>query len=83
MEFNNQVAVVTGAASGIGRAVAQAMALRGVRAVGLVDMNESIDQIAAELNMNSFASSVSSSRAASLKRSESAAAQRISWVSSR
>ncbi|MFT4103474.1 MAG: SDR family oxidoreductase [Burkholderiaceae bacterium] len=50
MAFNNKVAIVTGAASGIGRAVAQAMAQRGVRAVGLVDMNESINEIATELN---------------------------------
>ncbi|MFT3800255.1 MAG: SDR family oxidoreductase [Burkholderiaceae bacterium] len=50
MTFNNKVAIVTGAASGIGRAVAQAMAQRGVRAVGLVDMNESINEIATELN---------------------------------
>jgi NAD(P)-dependent dehydrogenase (short-subunit alcohol dehydrogenase family) len=50
MEFSNQVAVVTGGASGIGRAVAASMAKRGVISVALVDMSESIDEVAAALN---------------------------------
>lgn len=50
MDFSNRVAVITGGGSGIGRAVASAMARRGVGAVALVDMNEQIDDIAAQLN---------------------------------
>ena len=34
MEMNNQIAVVTGAAQGIGLAVSTLLALRGVRVVG-------------------------------------------------
>lgn len=50
MEFSDRVAVITGGGSGIGRAVAAAMARRNVAAVALVDMNEAIDDVAAELN---------------------------------
>jgi len=50
MEFSNRVAVITGGGSGIGRALAAAMARRDVAAVALVDMNESIHEVAAELN---------------------------------
>jgi len=50
MEFAEKVAVITGAASGIGRAVAIAMARRDVRAVALVDMGETIDSVAAEVD---------------------------------
>ena len=50
MEFAGKVAVITGAASGIGRAVAIAMAQRDARAVALVDMGANIDAVAAELN---------------------------------
>jgi 3-oxoacyl-[acyl-carrier protein] reductase len=50
MEFANRVAVITGGASGIGRAVGAAMARRGVAAVALVDMNDALDGVAAELN---------------------------------
>jgi len=50
MEFSNRVAVITGGASGIGRAVAAAMAHRGVAAVALVDMNDAVDEVAATLN---------------------------------
>jgi NAD(P)-dependent dehydrogenase (short-subunit alcohol dehydrogenase family) len=50
MEFLNRVAVVTGGASGIGRAVASALARRGVAAVALVDMGEALDDVAARLN---------------------------------
>jgi 3-oxoacyl-[acyl-carrier protein] reductase len=52
MEFPGKVAVITGAASGIGRAVAVDMARRNVRAMALVDMGESIDDVAAEINAN-------------------------------
>jgi 3-oxoacyl-[acyl-carrier protein] reductase len=50
MEFSNKVAAITGGASGIGHAVAQAMARRGVKAVALVDMNVAIDEVATTLN---------------------------------
>jgi NAD(P)-dependent dehydrogenase (short-subunit alcohol dehydrogenase family) len=52
MEFPGKVAVITGAASGIGRAVAVDMARRNVRAMAVVDMGESIDEVAAEINAN-------------------------------
>ncbi|MFP5396805.1 MAG: SDR family NAD(P)-dependent oxidoreductase [Gammaproteobacteria bacterium] len=50
MDLSNKVAVITGGGSGIGRAVAAAMTRRGVTGVALVDMNESIGQIADTLN---------------------------------
>ncbi len=50
MDLTNKVAVVTGGASGIGRAVAAAMARRGVAAVALVDMNDAIADVAAQVD---------------------------------
>src|SRR5690348_14060034 len=50
MEFPGKVAVVTGAASGIGRAVAVEMARRNVRAMALADMGEAVADVAAEIN---------------------------------
>ena len=50
MEFTNRVAVITGGGSGIGRAVAAAMARRDVAAVALVDVSDTIDDVAAQLN---------------------------------
>jgi 3-oxoacyl-[acyl-carrier protein] reductase len=50
MEFADKVAVITGAASGIGRAVAATLASRDVRAVALVDVGETIDTVAADVN---------------------------------
>jgi NAD(P)-dependent dehydrogenase (short-subunit alcohol dehydrogenase family) len=50
MEFSNKVAVVTGGASGIGRAVAAAMSRRGAMGVALVDVSEAVEDVAAKLN---------------------------------
>jgi 3-oxoacyl-[acyl-carrier protein] reductase len=50
MEFLNRVAVVTGGGSGIGRAVAAAMARRDVTAVALVDVSEAVEDVAEKLN---------------------------------
>lgn len=50
MDLSKRTAVVTGGASGIGRAVAAAMAQRGAAAVALVDMSEAIEDVAAKLN---------------------------------
>jgi NAD(P)-dependent dehydrogenase (short-subunit alcohol dehydrogenase family) len=52
MEFTNRVAVITGGGSGIGRAVAAAMARRDVAAVALVDVNEAIADVADQLNVD-------------------------------
>jgi 3-oxoacyl-[acyl-carrier protein] reductase len=50
MEFAGKVAVITGAASGIGRAVAAALAQRDIRAMALVDMGDAIESVAADVN---------------------------------
>jgi 3-oxoacyl-[acyl-carrier protein] reductase len=50
MEFDGKVAVITGAASGIGRAVANALAQRNVGAMALVDMGDAIDTVTADVN---------------------------------
>jgi len=50
MEIADKVAVITGAASGIGHAVAIAMAQRDVRALALVDVGESINGVVDEVN---------------------------------
>lgn len=50
MELVDKVAVITGAASGIGRAVALQLARRKVRAIGLVDMGDAVEGVAAEVN---------------------------------
>lgn len=50
MEFPNRNAVITGGASGIGRAVAAAMAKRGIGSVALVDMSDAVTDVATTLN---------------------------------
>ena len=50
MEIKNKTAVVTGAASGIGQAVCTELARRGVRAIGMVDMNHEVETAAAAIN---------------------------------
>jgi 3-oxoacyl-[acyl-carrier protein] reductase len=46
MEIKNQIVVVTGAASGIGGAVANELAWRGAKMIGLVDMSDRIGEVA-------------------------------------
>jgi NAD(P)-dependent dehydrogenase (short-subunit alcohol dehydrogenase family) len=50
MRIQGKVAVVTGAASGIGEAVARELARRGVKAVALVDRSPAITQGARSIN---------------------------------
>jgi NAD(P)-dependent dehydrogenase (short-subunit alcohol dehydrogenase family) len=50
MDLSKRVAVITGGASGIGRAVAAAMAKRDVAAVGIVDVSDAVNGVAKELN---------------------------------
>ena len=50
MDIQNQVAVITGAAGGIGRALAHDLVRRGARKVALVDRTECVASTAQELN---------------------------------
>lgn len=50
MQITDKCAVITGAAGGIGAAVARQLASRGVRALGLADQSDHVDQIAREVN---------------------------------
>ena len=50
MEIAEKVVVITGAASGIGRAVANELARRHVRAMALVDRGDNIHDVAAEVD---------------------------------
>ncbi len=50
MEIKDKVALITGAGSGIGQAVARDLAKRGAKAIVLVDVNESVKELAAELS---------------------------------
>ncbi len=49
-KINGKVALVTGAASGIGEAVVKRFVEHGVRAVVLVDLSERVDEIAGSIN---------------------------------
>jgi NAD(P)-dependent dehydrogenase (short-subunit alcohol dehydrogenase family) len=49
MDIKDRVAVVTGAASGIGSAVANELAWRRAKVIGLVDMSERIGEVADEI----------------------------------
>lgn len=50
MDLSKKVAVITGGGSGIGRAVATALAQRNVAAVALVDMSDGVHDVAETLN---------------------------------
>jgi NAD(P)-dependent dehydrogenase (short-subunit alcohol dehydrogenase family) len=50
MDISGKVAVITGAGSGIGRAVAGELARRRVRAMALVDIGDAVEEVAAEVN---------------------------------
>jgi len=50
MNVQGKVAIITGAGSGIGQAVATELAERGVRAMGLVDRSETVLRVARSLN---------------------------------
>jgi NAD(P)-dependent dehydrogenase (short-subunit alcohol dehydrogenase family) len=50
MEIAGKVGVITGAASGIGRAVAVELARRDVRAMALVDIGDAVVRVASEVN---------------------------------
>ena len=52
MLINDRVAVVTGAASGIGMAVCEELITRGVLAVGMVDVSDTVFEQAEKLNEN-------------------------------
>ena len=50
MEIKDRVAVITGAASGIGHAVCLELANRGVKAIGMVDINDEVNTAAEQIN---------------------------------
>ena len=50
MEIKDNVALVTGAASGIGRALCLDLARRGIKAVAMVDLTEAVSEAVGEVN---------------------------------
>lgn len=50
MEIKDRVAIITGAASGIGRAVSFELAKRGVKAIAMVDLTDDIDVAVEQVN---------------------------------
>ena len=58
MNIEGKVAVITGAASGIGRAAAKELHGRGTSGLALVDLSDGVHEVAAELNKASSSQSV-------------------------
>jgi 3-oxoacyl-[acyl-carrier protein] reductase len=52
METIDRIAVITGAASGIGNAVCKKLAGHGVKAIGMVDMNDGVIAAAERINQD-------------------------------
>ena len=50
MNIADKVAIITGAASGIGRAVANELAERNIKAMGLIDQDENVLRVARSIN---------------------------------
>lgn len=50
MDIKGKIAVITGSASGIGRAAAEELRKQGVAALALVDISDAVIDVAAELN---------------------------------
>lgn len=50
MNISNRVAIITGGGSGIGRAAATELASRGAKAIVLVDVNDSVHEVATAIN---------------------------------
>lgn len=50
MEIKGKIAVVTGAASGLGRAIASELIAAGVRAIAVVDVDEHVHEVAGQLD---------------------------------
>lgn len=50
MEIKDRVAIITGAASGIGRAVSFELARRGIKAIAMVDISNDIEVAAEQVN---------------------------------
>lgn len=50
VDLSKRVAVITGGASGIARAVARQLAMEGARAIALVDLSSAVESAAAEIN---------------------------------
>lgn len=50
IDLSNRVAVITGGASGIARAVARQLGREGIRAIGVVDFSEAVFDVCTEVN---------------------------------
>ncbi len=50
MRIKGKIALITGAASGIGRATAMELTRKGIEGIGLVDQSDAVHDFAAELN---------------------------------